>query len=188
MKTTVRWCDWEMQGLEFCTLIQEPNMLLLEGVVVGTRESRYGAYYRVQADSEFRTRKVDFSYVGGSTLHVESDGNGHWTDTVNNTPIVSLEGCFDVDIGVTPATNMLPIKRLGLAENESRHIRAAYIPLPSQIDGAFLPRSVEQRYTCLKADKRYRYEGIFRDFSAELEFDENGLVIDYPDTFRRVGT
>ena len=52
--------------------------------------------------------------------------------------------------------------------------------------GAFLPLRAEQRYTCLRQGRRYLYEGLFRGFSAELELDEAGLVLDYPDTFRRV--
>lgn len=81
---------------------------------------------------------------------------------------------------------MLPIKRLNLRAHESKDITAAYVPLPDQIDGDFLPQRAEQRYTCLVPDRRYRYEGLFRAFAAELEIDETGLVLDYPDTFRRV--
>ncbi len=47
-----------------------------------------------------------------------------------------------------------------------------------------------QRYTCLKPlgpdGGLYRYEGRFRGFSAELPVDSDGLVIDYPETFRRI--
>ena len=56
------------------------------------------------------------------------------------------------------------------------------IPLPERA------RRAEQRYTCLTPDRRYRYEGLFRAFTAELEVDEVGLMLDYPDTFRRVAT
>lgn len=97
-----------------------------------------------------------------------------------------MAGCVDVDIGITPATNSLPIKRLKLKAQESRNIKAAYVPLPDQIDEVFLPRPAEQRYTCLVPGQRYRYEGLFRAFTAELEIDEAGLVLDYPETFRRV--
>lgn len=97
-----------------------------------------------------------------------------------------LDGCIDVDIGITPATNALPIKRLKLRKGDGQDIVVAYVPLPDQIDGQFLPERAEQRYTCLEVDRRYRYDGLFRAFTAELEIDELGLVLDYPDTFRRV--
>jgi len=43
-----------------------------------------------------------------------------------------------------------------------------------------------QRYTCLVAGKRYRYEALDSDFVREIETDENGLVVTYPGLFRRV--
>jgi hypothetical protein len=53
--------------------------------------------------------------------------------------------------------------------------------------------AVQQRYTCLEVTAsggRYRYEslvdGVSR-FTAELAVDQDGLVLDYPGLFRRVG-
>lgn len=181
-----RWQDWEGHGLEHCLCRASADGLTLEGVVAGTRHGAYGGYYLVRADADFRTRVVQVVYVGGPRLHVESDGLGNWRDVIGNRTLPTLNGCIDVDIGITPATNTLPIKRLSLREQESREITVAYVPLPDQIDGDFLPRPVEQRYTCLTPDRRYRYEGLFRAFTAELEVDDAGLVLDYPDTFRRV--
>jgi len=186
MEGVVRWCDWEGNGLEHCEYRLDDNGLALEGVVAGTREGKYGGHYFVRTDSRFCTREVRVEYVAGARLHLEADGEGYWRDLLGDRSIPSLDGCLDVDISITPATNALPIKRLRLKEHESRDIAAAYVPLPSQIEGAFLPRRAEQRYTCLTLDRRYRYDGLFRAFSAELEVDEFGLVLDYPDTFRRV--
>jgi len=91
----------------------------------------------------------------------------------------------DVDIRITPATNTLPIKRLGLRKGQSRDITVCYVPLPSQINGESLAQRAEQRYTCIEEGRSYLYQGIFRGFQAVLEIDEAGLVIDYPETFRR---
>ncbi len=186
LQKTVQWVDWDGKGLEHCVCQSDLDGIELEGVVVGTRHGHYGGSYLVVTDAAFATREVKVSYVGGAQMHVTSDGKGNWFDCIAKRELPSLAGCFDVDIGITPATNMLPIKRLKLAEGEAREISAAYVPLPSQIEGDFLPRSAPQRYTCLIPDRRYRYEGLFRNFSAELEIDDMGLVIDYPDTFRRV--
>ncbi len=154
--------------------------------MAGTRHGAYGGYYHVRTDADFRTREVRVLYVGGPSLHVKSDGRGNWRDEIGSRPLPNLNGCIDVDIGITPATNTLPIKRLKLGAQESRDITVAYVALPDQIDSDFLPQQAEQRYTCLMPDRRYRYEGLFRAFTAELEVDEAGLVLDYPDTFRRV--
>ncbi|MBB4199833.1 hypothetical protein CCR94_23095 [Rhodoblastus sphagnicola] len=182
----VRWRDWAGEGLEHCVCRRDDSGLTLEGVVAGTRHGLYGGHYFVRTDAVFRTRDVRVEYVNGPRLHVGSDGEGHWRDLIGNRPIPALDGCIDVDIGITPATNALPIKRLKLREHESRDIVVAYVPLPDQVEGDFLPRRAEQRYTCLTPDRRYRYDGVFRAFSAELEVDASGLVLDYPDTFRRI--
>ncbi|MBR9851931.1 MAG: putative glycolipid-binding domain-containing protein [Rhodobacteraceae bacterium] len=182
----VRWQDWDGHGLEHCQCRESAEGMVLEGVVAGTRHGSYGGYYHVRTDVDFQVREVRVVYVGGPSLHVESDGHGNWHDVIGSRSLPNLNGCIDVDIGITPATNTLPIKRLNLREQESREITVAYVPLPHQIDGDFLPRPAKQRYTCLMPDRRYRYEGLFRAFTAELEVDEAGFVLDYPDTFRRV--
>ena len=182
----VRWQDWDGHGLEHCACHQDAEGLILEGVVAGTRHGPYGGHYLVRTDADFRTREVRVEYVAGPSLHVEADGNGNWRDVIGNRALPELNDCIDVDIGMTPATNTLPIKRLKLGAQESRDLSVAYVPLPDQIEGEFLPRRAEQRYTCLKPNQRYRYEGLFRAFTAELEIDQAGLVLDYPDTFRRV--
>jgi hypothetical protein len=150
------------------------------------RSTLYGAHYVIQADKSFRTRLVRMHYVGGPTLHVITDGKGNWQDVISGGSIAELEGCLDVDIGVTPSTNTLPIRRLMLEQGSSADIRIAYVPLPDQIEKPFLPRPAAQRYTCITAGHLYRYDGLFRNFSADLEVDRNGLVIDYPKTFRRL--
>lgn len=106
--------------------------------------------------------------------------------TLCNRILPDLAGCVDVDIAITPATNTLPIKRLRLQAQESKDILAAYVPLPNQVGADFLPRPAEQRYTCLTPGRLYRYDGLVRGFTAELEIDEAGLVLDYPGMFRRL--
>lgn len=186
MKAQVRWKAWDGDGLEHCDVESGKQGLTLSGAVVGTRETRYGAFYVVRTDEMFRTREVRVQYANGPVLHVEANGEGNWHDLITGSALPDLNGCIDVDIGVTPATNTLPIKRLGLSVGESRDILAAYVPLPSQIDDGFIPTRAEQRYTCLEQGRIYRYEGLFRNFTAELEIDETGLILDYPETFKRL--
>jgi hypothetical protein len=151
-----------------------------------SRNGHYGGRYFVRTDADFRTREVRVEYVDGPRLHVLVDDKRLWHDVIGQGPLSGLAGCLDVDIGITPATNTLPIKRLKLRGQESRNIAVAYVPLPDQVEAEFLPRRAEQRYTCLAPDRLYRCEGLFRGFTAELEVDEVGLVLDYPETFRRL--
>lgn len=186
MKTVAQWCDWAGHGLDHCSFFEGGDHSILEGVVIGTREGDYGAHYYVRTDALFRTREVRVEYVSGPRMHVSADGEGRWHDLLRDEPIPSLAGCLDVDIGVTPATNTLPIKRLKLREQASEDIVVAYVPLLAQVTGDLLPRSAQQRYRCLILNRQYRYEGFFRAFTADLEVDEHSLVLDYPETFRRV--
>jgi hypothetical protein len=93
----------------------------------------------------------------------------------------AIEGCIDIDIAATPFTNTLPIRRLQLAEGERRPISVAYIATPD-----LQVTRVEQAYACIGLNREYRYEGIFRNFTANLQVDADGLVIDYPTLFTRL--
>jgi hypothetical protein len=86
-----------------------------------------------------------------------------------------------VDLSITPFTNTLPIRRLSLPTGQTAEILAVYIQLPS-----LAITTDRQRYTCLEAGKRYRYESVDSDFTRDVEVDEHGLVVTYPGLFRRV--
>lgn len=116
----------------------------------------------------------------------KADGKSHWHDVIGERDWPGLKDCMDVNIGITPATNARPIKRLRLSGGASQVIFAAYVPLPEQINGDFLLHHAAQRYTWRKPDKLYRYEDLSRNITAELDVDEDGLVVDYPNIFRRV--
>ncbi len=115
--------------------------------------------------------------------NVLSDGEGNWT-TLAGRALPELRGCIDVDISVTPFTNTLPIRRLGLAPMESAEVSVAYF------EGTELQARPEpQRYTCLeKSDGGglYRYLSLEGEFTVDLPVDADGLVLDYPGLFKRV--
>ena len=92
-----------------------------------------------------------------------------------------LRGAIDVDISATPFTNTLPIRRLSMRLGQSEEILAVYVQVPS-----LAVSTDRQRYTCLEAGKRYRYESVDSDFTRDIEVDEHGLVVNYPGLFRRV--
>lgn len=94
--------------------------------------------------------------------------------------IPAVAGCLDVDLAFTPATNLLPLRRLGLAVGESREMTAAWVCFP---DLSVEP--LAQRYTRLD-EHRVRYESLGGTFTAELEVDELGLVVSYPPLWERV--
>ena len=49
---------------------------------------------------------------------------------MNGTPAKALKGCTDIDLGCSPSTNTLPIRRLRLAVGASSTIQAAWVLFP----------------------------------------------------------
>lgn len=177
----IRWVSEEGDGIEHLAFDARDDGFHVESALVGQRYGKgYGLYYRMHCDPRWRVTYAFLKIMGGGELEMHSDGEGHWRDGDGKTLGV-IEGCIDIDIAATPFTNTLPIRRLRLAEGERRPIAVAYISTPElQVTRA------EQAYTCLALNREYRYEGIFRNFTADMQVDEDGLVIDYPTLFTRL--
>ena len=89
-------------------------------------------------------------------------------------PVPDLAHCADLDLGFTPATNLLPIRRMHLQPGEEAEAPAAWLDLSE--DGLGL---LEQRYACIDAG-RYRYASPRFGYDAELSLSEHGFVLEYP--------
>ena len=177
----VRWASEEGEGIEHLAFDASGGAIRVESVVVGQRYGKaYGLCYTVHCDAHWRATYAAFRVMGGKAFAMHGDGHGHWRDGEGRT-LEAIAGCIDIDIAATPFTNSLPIRRLKLARGARRPIEVAYIAAPGLV-----PKRVEQAYVCIEPDREYRYEGIFRDFTANLRVDEDGLVIDYPTLFRRL--
>jgi hypothetical protein len=83
-------------------------------------------------------------------------------------------GCTDLDLGFTPATNLLPIRRLQLDDGVETPTRAAYYREFTPGLGALL-----QSYTRVGLG-RVEYRSPAHDFSATLQYHPCGFVTDYP--------
>ena len=70
---------------------------------------------------------------------------------------------------MTPFTNTVAIRRLGLQVGEAAEIKVAYILVPE-----LSLRAAPQRYTRL-ADRLWRFDGLDIDFTADLTVDEDGF-------------
>ena len=86
----------------------------------------------------------------------------------------------DIDLGFTPATNTLPIRRLAPAIGETVDVTALWVRFPE-----LTIEPLPQRYTRLD-DSRYRYESAGGAFVAEIEVDDLGLVVTYEGGWQRI--
>ena len=152
---------------------------LLEGGGLSARGVQLGAGYRVdyvlRTDADWRTRVFEARSVaaGGEVRSAElgADDLG--------------EGVVDVDLGFSPLTNLMPVRRSGLAERDgAEDFVMAWISVPElEVTGS------EQRYEHVRPGVvRYVDRGPFEGFTAELELDEDGLVVRYPGLAERVPT
>src|SRR5918992_2728318 len=174
------WSAWDAPGLEHLHLAMHKDGVVADGIVIGVAEGRpFRIAYEVRCDVSWRVRSVRVGILGSEVPGVDllSDGQGNWTRP-DGRAVPHLEGCIDVDISVTPFTNTLPIRRLGLAPTESAELSVAYV------EGTELQAWPEpQRYTCLEKDDGgglYRFLSLDRGFTPDLPVDGRRLVADYP--------
>ena len=180
----IYWLPWEDPGAEHLRLTLWADGAHADSLILRRKgQDDLRVHYRMEIDSSWQVRTLHLAILGSEhALHLESDAAGNWT--VNRKDASELAGCSDLDIEVTPFTNTLPIRRLALPAGETAASRVAYVPVPE-----LAVRPVEHRYTSLAPwgpkGGCYRYENPASGFTADLPVDADGLVIDYPDTFRR---
>ncbi|GCE16537.1 putative glycolipid-binding domain-containing protein [Dictyobacter kobayashii] len=185
MEWNARWVPWTEEGIENLHLLQNDKGIFIDSMMVGSHQGQqFRVSYQIQCNQEWKVQTCAIRLLGAHPQEVklQSDKQGHWVN-VDNIPIPELEGCIDVDISVTPFTNTLPIRRLALRPGQSADLLVVYIALP-----AVEIRPMRQRYTCLEVSTNgglYRYESLLSGFSAELHVDTQGLVLDYPELWRR---
>lgn len=132
--------------------------------------------YAIACDPEWRTRSaVIEGLADGSPLRVElaADGWGNWT--WDGTPLPVVGGALDLDLGFTPATNMLPIRRLALDVGESAPVRSAWLRFPE-----LRIEPLGQTYT-REDELTFRYRAMIdgEPFVARLDTDAFGRVVHY---------
>jgi hypothetical protein len=168
----------EVQTDEHCTLTQRDTGLSLVGTVLGAEAGApVRIEYRVLTDADGMTTAAHVRDLRGfeqRTLTLERDAKGNWT--VDGAKVRGLKGATDVDLGCSPSTNTLPIRRLHLGVGASKTIKAAWVRFPD-----LTVVKADQTYTRLD-EFTYRYAS--GDFTAELTVDDENLVAAYAEWAR----
>ncbi|MEJ1236679.1 putative glycolipid-binding domain-containing protein [Chryseolinea sp. T2] len=175
------WSGREYYSLENCLVDIEGLVLKVQSTIVGRYEHKlYYVHYSLSTDARGHTTslRIDVQHNDQLVRHeLLKDASGTWK--YNGRERAEFNGCIDVDIPVTPFTNTLPIRRLRLGQKETAVIQVIYCDLLSN-----RIHSVRQRYTMI-SDTSYHYENIPNDFEATITVDDDGLVVDYPQLFKR---
>jgi len=168
-------------GGEHCRLLAAPDGLRLAGTaVLVDGGAPLTAEYEIACGEGGETRSVRVELARGAAvrrLDLVREPDGRWLLDGREAP--ALAGCLDVDLSVTPSTNLLPIRRLRLAVGQSAEVTAAWMRFPD-----LRVEPLSQLYARI-ADRRYRYESRGGAFTAELDVDEHGLPIAYPPFWER---
>ncbi|MZF84621.1 putative glycolipid-binding domain-containing protein [Streptomyces sp. SID5643] len=173
----MRAITWEVsgsQGFETAWVQLREGTLRARGRAVGTVSEPYWISYELETAEGFVTRRLTVTAETGAGTHALDllhDGQGRWT--ADGEPLSDVGGALDCDLGLCPLTNTMPVlrHRLHQAPGE-REFLMAWVSVPDLV-----VRPSRQTYTHL-GPGRVRYSS--GDFHSDLEFDEEGYVVDYP--------
>jgi uncharacterized protein len=163
----------------------ESTHVRIDGDRLSAQGTQLGAHpyrldYRLVTGIGFVAERLELSVLADGRLRpllVVRDPDGGWT--ADDRPLPELDGALDFDLQNSPVFNSTPYLRHRMgAGGEARDLVMAFVTVPELA----VTRS-EQRYTPL-GGRRVNYAS--GDYSADIHFDEDGLVRLYEDYLERV--
>jgi uncharacterized protein len=177
------WRRLDMPGHDAATFRLTDNRAELRGMAVFYDEAGPTSLsYRVHSDASWRTTDATVEGWSGTKavdIWASRDSAGGWT--LNGVPYPAVSGCVDLDLSFTPATNLLPLRRLELAVGDAAEVRSAWLEWPAAVLSPLI-----QRYARRSATE-YDYEADLpgdEKFVAVLRVDSSGWVVDYGDLWQ----
>lgn len=171
-----RWRRLDLPGTDRATLTTtETGYLLLGHAQFLDRHRSVDLRYSVQTSPTWRTQRAHVEGIGPEgpvLLDVTHVPDQPWI--LNGEAFSSLAGCEDIDLGFTPSTNLVSLRRLHLELGASAEVTAAWLEYP----GLRLA-PLRQVYDRLP-DGRYAYRCPDLPFQAMLKVNEEGFVTSYP--------
>ena len=178
------WRWLQGTGLERFELLRGANDWVFRGTILTlASDVPAEARYEIICDRSFHTRQATVSVrdaTGERTLQIAAE-NGRWFE--NGRENHAVKGANDIDLGWSPSTNTLPIKRLKLEIGQtSGEFIAAWVRFPE-----LTLQPLPQEYVRL-SDRQYRYSSRSGAFVANLLVDEDDVVLDYEGFWQRVSS
>ncbi|HIK14689.1 MAG TPA: putative glycolipid-binding domain-containing protein [Leptolyngbyaceae cyanobacterium M33_DOE_097] len=176
LEHTILWHRLDCPGHDSCCLRKFNQGWQLSGTAIFLFDQKPCLLsYEVNTNSEWETCTASVSgYVGKSivALTIARTPNNHWS--LNNTAVSAAADCIDLDLGFTPATNLVAIRRLSLAIGARSSAPAAWLEFPD-----FTLKQLEQHYHRIAHD-RYEYAAPSVGYADILEVDDYGAIACYP--------
>jgi hypothetical protein len=173
---SILWRRLDTAGHDACRLEGDEGGWQLDGAAVFQHDGVPAHLaYQVRCDRAWRTREGRVQgWVGSRAVDVRivHTDEGSWS--LNDRVMPGLEACVDLDLGFTPATNLLSLRRLALAEGKGADVPVAWLDEAADTL-ELLPQHYERRTATT-----YWYESRTAGYSALLETTPAGFVSRYP--------
>jgi uncharacterized protein len=174
---TILWRRLDVPGHDAAVLVEATGGAELRGMAVFRDEGGPTAlHYRVHCSPDWQTTEGHVhGWLGARPveLFIRRDAGGCWT--LNGAGCPAVAGCVDLDLSFTPATNLLPLRRLALAVGDTAEVRSAWLQWPADTLTPLVQRYARESATT------YAYEADLPDdrFVGVLRVDPHGWVLDY---------
>lgn len=181
MQQNIEWNGVYNAADEYCNLDITPDEISVSSAMSGLSQGvAYEVDYTMKLTPDWQIKSVQtIARLNGdmTIVKLENDGNGKWIK--DDEPAPEFDGCMYVDISLTPFTNSLPINHLKIKDGESQIVKVLYFDvMESKIEAK------EQKYTRL-SETEYKFENVPNDFEVVITVDASGMVVDYPELFKR---
>lgn len=178
----VIWESLAWQGTEAFRLTVKEQKIFGRGIVVGRSDThmQFAVAYSVALTTGWAVEAAEIKSLFDDRAITLTHKGEKWYDGAGE-HLAAFDGVPFIDISLTPFSNTIPIQQLVFRGDTPQKIDVLYIDLPD-----FSTRKVQQYYSRRNA-KTYRYQDIETpDFAADITVDTDGLVVDYPQLFKRV--
>ncbi|TPI18865.1 putative glycolipid-binding domain-containing protein [Mesorhizobium sp. B4-1-1] len=180
--SSILWRRLDLEGHDACLLCATQSGWRLKGHALFLHDGQpCSLAYAADCDVGWRTRfaSVD-GFLGTQTLRYEVErlADGRWA--LNGAEQAEVAGLVDVDLGFTPATNLLAIRRFDLAVGAAAPAPAAYLAFPE-----LRLERLDQTYRRLD-DSRYAYAAPKFGYDQVLDVSPSGFIVDYPGLWKAI--
>lgn len=173
----ILWRRLDAPGHDACRLERNGTGWALEGTAVFAENALPAVLeYQVVVDSAWHTTSGHVhGWLGeqGIDLRVTRARDGNWM--LNGAAVPGLEAHVDLDLGFTPATNLLQLRRVSVQEGEVVDLPVAWLDVAS----ATLT-SLPQRYERRTATS-YWYDAPGVGYRGLLQVRASGFILRYPE-------
>ncbi|MEQ9259368.1 MAG: putative glycolipid-binding domain-containing protein [Roseovarius sp.] len=174
---TAQWRALDREGEDTCRLAHaEHGWLLMGNARFRDAEGFAALDYILRCDEHFATLGADIAGTHAERdirlrLHREGD---RWF--LNDEEQPQVAGATDLDLAFTPATNLMPLRRLLAGTDEALPCRAAWLRYP---ECTLAP--LDQSYSRTGMPDVVSYVGWQTSFTTQLTVDASGFVTLYPE-------